>query len=114
MKVIRVIDDAPAQRVGVKVSDIITHLDDVSVEGMTVDQVVQKIRGPANTEIKLRITQEGQDAPIELSVTRGLVSVQSPSVQAPAVPWPSVQAPSVPWPSVQSVPWPSVQSTEQQ
>jgi hypothetical protein len=104
IKVVGVIDETPAQKAGVKVNDIITHLDDESVDGMTVNEAVQKMRGPLDTTIKLRITRQGNDSPVELAVTRGVVqrpSVQWPSVQAPAVQWPSVQAPSVQWPSVQ-------------
>jgi hypothetical protein len=115
IKVVRVIADTPAQKSGLKVNDAVTHLDEESVDGLTLDQVVAKMRGEANTKIKLRITREGEDAPIELSVTRGVV--QSPSAQAPSVQWPSVQAPSVPWPlsaSTPPVPWPSVQSQVQQ
>jgi C-terminal processing protease CtpA/Prc len=118
IKIVRVIEETPAQKAGVQPNDIITHLDDVSVEGLTLNQVVEKMRGQANTEVKLRIAREGQDAPIELSV-RGVVqrpSVQPPSVQAPSVSWPSVQVPSVQWPSVQAptVQWPSVQGKVQQ
>jgi uncharacterized caspase-like protein len=115
IKVVRVFDEAPAQKAGVKVNDIITHLDDGSVEGMTLDQAVEKMRGDANTKIKLRIIREGQSAPIELSITRGgqASSVQPPSAQT--VPWPSVLTPSVPWPSMQtpSIQWPSVQGQAQ-
>jgi hypothetical protein len=127
IKVVRVIEGTPAQKAGVTVNDIVTHLDDDSVDGMTLNQAVEKMRGEANTKIKLRIVREGQSVPIELSVTRGVVqrpsvqpSVQAPSVQpsmaAPSAPWPSVQTRSVQWPSVQvpSVQWPSVQGQVQQ
>jgi C-terminal processing protease CtpA/Prc len=116
IKVIRVIDKTPAEKAGVKVNDIVTHLDDESVDGMTLNEAVEKMRGQPNTEIKLRIVREGQGAPIELSITRGVVQ----SVQAPSAQWPPVQAPSaIPsaqWPSVQvpSVQWPSVQGQVQQ
>jgi hypothetical protein len=117
LKVVKVFEETPAQKGGVKVNDVITYLDDNSVDGMTLDQAVEKMRGQANTKIKLRIVREGQSAPIELSVARGVIdrpSVQ-PSVQAPSAPWPSAQGPSVPWPSVQvpSVQWPSVQGQVQ-
>ena len=90
VKVVKVIDETPAQKGGVKVNDIITHLDDESVDGLTLDQVTEKMRGRPNTEIKVRVAREGQQIPIELSVTRGVV--QRPSVQTPSTQWPSVQS----------------------
>jgi uncharacterized caspase-like protein len=94
IKVVRVIEEAPAQKAGVTVNDVITHLNDKPVDGLTLNQVVEKLRGSPNTTIKLRITREGNDVPVELAVTRGVV-------QRPSVPLPSVQAPSVQLPSVQ-------------
>jgi hypothetical protein len=119
IKVVRVIDKTPAEKAGVKVNDIITHLDDEAVEGMTLNQAIEKMRGQTDTEIKLRIAREGQQIPIEVSVTRGVVqapSVQSSSVQSPSAQWPPVQSPSAQWPPVQSpsVQWPSVQGQVQQ
>jgi hypothetical protein len=113
VKVVKVFEETPAQKGGVKVNDIITHLDDETVDGLTLDQVTEKMRGRLNTEIKIRVAREGQ--PIELSVARGVIrrsSVQAPAVQAPSVQW----APSTQWPPVQtpSVQWPSVQTQVQQ
>jgi hypothetical protein len=109
VKVVKVIDETPAQTSGMKVNDIITHLDDQPVDELTLDQVVAKMRGDANTKIKLRIAREGQQIPIEVSVARGVV-------KAPAVQWPPVQSRSVQWPPVQSpsAQWPSVQGQVQQ
>jgi hypothetical protein len=53
--------------------DIIVALDDAPVRGLTLGQAVEKLRGPADTRIKLTIMREGRDAPLELSITRALV-----------------------------------------
>jgi carboxyl-terminal processing protease len=58
-------------------NDVITHLDEKPVRGLTFDQVVGKMRGPVNTRIKLTITREGQDKPVEVSITRKIVHVPS-------------------------------------
>src|SRR5262245_19361549 len=81
IKVVRVIDGTPAARTAVKADDIITHINDESADGLTLDQAIQKMRGPANTEIKLRIRRKGQDSPIELSLTREIIKLKSGEAQ---------------------------------
>jgi carboxyl-terminal processing protease len=58
-------------------NDIITHIDDKPVQGLTLDQAVEKMRGPANTKIKLKIVRKGQDKPVEVSITRKIIHVSS-------------------------------------
>jgi carboxyl-terminal processing protease len=47
------------------------------VQGMTLNQAVEKMRGPVNTKIKLRIMRKGADKPIEVSITRDIIRVRS-------------------------------------
>src|SRR5512140_635650 len=63
IKVVAPIDDTPAAKAGVMANDIITHLDDSAVQGLTIDQAVDKMRGPVNTKIKLTIARKGSDKP---------------------------------------------------
>jgi len=67
VKVVAPIDDTPAAKAGVMANDIITHLDDEAVQGLTLNQAVEKMRGPVNTKIKLRIMRKGGDKPIEVT-----------------------------------------------
>ena len=55
VKVVAPIDETPAAKAGVMANDIITKLDDEQVHGLTLNQAVEKMRGPANTKIKLTI-----------------------------------------------------------
>src|ERR1051326_2732908 len=55
VKVVAPIDDTPAARAGIMAGDIITHLDDEQVQGLTLNQAVEKMRGPVNTKIRLKI-----------------------------------------------------------
>src|SRR6185437_10359196 len=55
IKVVAPIDETPAAKAGVMANDIITMLDDEAVQGMTLNQAVDKMRGPVNTKIKLTI-----------------------------------------------------------
>jgi carboxyl-terminal processing protease len=77
VKVVSPIDDTPAFKAGVMANDIITHLDDEAVQGLTLNQAVDKMRGAVNTKIKLRIMRKGQDKPVELSITRDVIRVLS-------------------------------------
>jgi carboxyl-terminal processing protease len=77
VKVVAPIDDAPAAKAGVMANDIITHLDDEAVQGLTLNQAVEKMRGPVNTKIKLRIMRKGGDKPIEVTIVRDVIRVHS-------------------------------------
>src|SRR5215468_4112260 len=77
VKVVAPIDETPAAKAGVMANDIISHLDGEPVLGLTLDQAVDKMRGPVNTSIKLRIVRNGSDKPIEVSITRDIIRVRS-------------------------------------
>ena len=77
IKVVSPIDDTPAAKAGIMANDIITHLDDEPVQGLTLNQAVEKMRGPVNTKIKLKIMRKGQDKPVEVSITRDINRVRS-------------------------------------
>src|SRR5499427_6865701 len=77
IKVIAPIDDTPAAKAGVMANDIITQLDDSAVQGLTLNQAVDKMRGPVNTKIKLTIIRKGSDKPIEVTIVRDIIRVKS-------------------------------------
>jgi carboxyl-terminal processing protease len=77
IKVVAPIDETPAAKAGVMPNDIISHLDDEPVQGLTLDQAVEKMRGPVNSKIKLRIIRKGSDKPVEVSITRDIIRVRS-------------------------------------
>jgi carboxyl-terminal processing protease len=77
VKVVAPIDETPAAKAGVMANDIITHLDDDPVQGLTLSQAVEKMRGPVNTKLRLKIMRKGQDKPIEVSITRDIIRVRS-------------------------------------
>src|ERR1700758_818377 len=77
VKVVAPIDDTPAAKAGVMANDIITKLDDEAVQGLTLNQAVEKMRGPVDTKIKLTIMRKGQDKPIEVTIVRDVIRVKS-------------------------------------
>jgi carboxyl-terminal processing protease len=76
VKVISPIDDTPAARAGLKPGDVITALDGQPVQGMTLPQAVEKMRGPINSDIKLTIRRKGRP-PFDVKLTRAEIRVQS-------------------------------------
>jgi carboxyl-terminal processing protease len=77
IKVVAPIDETPAAKAGILANDIITKLDDDQLQGMTLNQTVEKMRGPVNTKIKLTIMRKGQDKPIEIVLMRDIIRVRS-------------------------------------
>jgi carboxyl-terminal processing protease len=77
IKVVAPIDETPAAKAGVMANDIISHLDDEPVQGLTLNQAVEKMRGPVNTKIRLKIIRKGADKPVEISITRDVIRVRS-------------------------------------
>jgi len=77
IKVVSPIDDTPASKAGILANDIITMLDDEQVQGLTLNQAVEKMRGPVNTKIKLKIVRKGSDNPIDVTLVRDNIRVRS-------------------------------------
>ena len=77
IKVVSPIDDTPASKAGILANDIITNLDDEAVQGLTLNQAVEKMRGPVNTKIRLKIIRKGADNPIEVTLVRDNIRVRS-------------------------------------
>ena len=76
VKVVSPIDDTPAARAGLKPGDLITHLDGSPVQGLTLPEAVEKMRGPVNSDITLTVRREGQD-PFDVKLTRAIIKIQS-------------------------------------
>src|ERR1700722_16001667 len=77
IKVVAPIDDTPAAKAGIRAGDIITHLDDQPIQGLTLNQAGDKMRGAVNTKIKLRITRKDVDKPIDVTLVRDVIRVRS-------------------------------------
>ncbi len=75
--VVAPMDGSPALKAGVKAGDVIVEIDGVSTEGMTVFDAVKKIRGADGTEVKLKLWRKGLEEPVEVTVVRGEIKVDS-------------------------------------
>jgi carboxyl-terminal processing protease len=76
VKVIAPTADTPADRAGIKAGDYITHINKVLVFGMSLDEAVEQMRGRPGTTIAITIVREGQQKPLELTLTREIIDVK--------------------------------------
>ena len=77
VKVISPIDDTPAYRAGIEAGDYITHLDGEMVQGMTLQDAVEKMRGKVGFDIRLTIRRKGTPDPFDVTVTRAVIKITS-------------------------------------
>ena len=76
VKVISPIDNTPAYKAGIKAGDYITHLDKKSVIGLTLDEAVNKMRGPVGSKLKITIGRANQE-PFDLTIKRDIIKITS-------------------------------------
>jgi carboxyl-terminal processing protease len=77
VKVISPIEDTPAFTAGVKTGDLIIKLDDTLVKGLTLNDAVKRMRGKPGSSILLTIVRKNETKPLQISVTRAIIKVQS-------------------------------------
>ena len=75
VKVVAPIDDTPAARAGIMSGDLITHLDKEQILGLTLQEAVEKMRGPMNSPITLTIVRKGTEDPLEVKVVRDVIHI---------------------------------------
>ncbi|MEP4033399.1 S41 family peptidase [Roseibium polysiphoniae] len=77
VKVVSPIDDTPAYKAGVLAGDLITHIDGEQVQGLTLNEAVEKMRGPVKTDIIVTIRREGAGEPLDITITRDIIRIRS-------------------------------------
>lgn len=77
IKVVSPIDDTPAAKAGILANDFIVELDGQQVQGMTLDEAVEKMRGPVGTKIKLLVVREGVTEPLEFELARDIIAMRA-------------------------------------
>jgi carboxyl-terminal processing protease len=76
VKVVAPIDDTPAAKAGIMSGDVITQIDDEAIQGLTLDQAVNKMKGPPNSKIQLKIIRKASDKPIEIAIMREIIRIR--------------------------------------
>jgi carboxyl-terminal processing protease len=75
VKVVSPMDGTPADQAGIKAGDFITHVNSESVLGLTLDQAVDKMRGPVGSEIIITVVREGTPEPFDVSIIRDTIKM---------------------------------------
>ena len=75
--VVSPMDDTPAERAGVQAGDYITKIDGEQINGLTLTEAVDKMRGKVGTDIDITIVREGESDVIEVTLTRAIIEVKS-------------------------------------
>jgi carboxyl-terminal processing protease len=77
VKVISPIDDTPAARAGLKSGDFIAAIDSTPIQGMALNDAIDKMRGAEGTKVTLTILRTGEKKPFDVTLTRAIVQVDS-------------------------------------
>ena len=77
IKVISPIDDTPASRAGIKAGDYIVRIDNTQVQGKTLMEAVNLMRGPVGTPIEITIRRRGKKKAIVLKIVREIIQIKS-------------------------------------
>jgi len=77
VKVISPIDDTPASRAGIKAGDYIVKINDVQVQGKSLSEAVDLMRGPVGSGIELTIRRRGERKALTFNVVREIIQIQS-------------------------------------
>ncbi|MBN9361922.1 MAG: peptidase S41 [Devosia sp. 66-14] len=77
IKVVSPIDDTPAAKAGILANDFIVELDGTQVQGLTLDQAVEKMRGQVGTKITVTVVREGVTEPLKFELTRDIIATRA-------------------------------------
>ena len=77
IKVISPIDDTPASKAGIKAGDYIVKIDDLQVQGKSLSEAVDLMRGPVGSEIELTVRRRGVKKALTFNITREIIEVKS-------------------------------------
>ena len=77
VKIIAPIDGSPAEKAGLQTGDIILKLGKVPIKGMSLNQAIEKMRGPKGSEIELTIGRSGESRPFQVTLVRDTIQVAS-------------------------------------
>ncbi len=82
VKVVSPIDDTPAFKAGIQAGDFISQIDGEAVLGLTLSEAVEKMRGRIGTDILITVLREGASEPMEVTITRDLIKIESVRARA--------------------------------
>ncbi len=82
VRVVTPMDGTPADKAGIESGDFITHVDGESLLGLTLDDAVERMRGPIGSEIVVTVVREGVDEPFDVSIIRDTIKLTAATVRS--------------------------------
>jgi carboxyl-terminal processing protease len=76
VKVVAPMDDTPAAKAGMMSGDLIAQINGEAVQGLTLEQAVNKMKGPIGTKTRLKIIRKGTETPVDISIMREVIHVR--------------------------------------
>jgi carboxyl-terminal processing protease len=77
VKVVAPFDDTPAAKAGMMTGDIVTHIDGEQVQGLTLNQAVEKMRGAVNTPVSLTVRRKGRADAFDVKIVRDVIKIRT-------------------------------------
>ncbi|WP_410498957.1 S41 family peptidase [Chitinibacter sp. S2-10] len=77
VRIVSPIEDTPAYRAGIKAGDFIVKIDELQVQGLSLNEAVSKMRGKAGTSVTLTILRKGESKPLIFTLKRAIIKTQS-------------------------------------
>src|SRR5665213_728261 len=77
VKVVTAMDDTPASHAGIKAGDFISAIDGQSLQGVSLNDAVERMRGPEKSKVTLTILRSGEKQPLQVTMSRAVIPVQS-------------------------------------
>ena len=74
---------SPAEKAGLRANDVVTHIDNEPVLGLTQQQIIEKSRGPVDTNVVLTVLRAGQDKPLNITVVREKILMRPAQLEPP-------------------------------
>jgi len=75
VKVVAPVEGTPAAKAGLQSGDFITEIDGKDIEGITLEQAVEKLRGPVHKPVTITVVRKGLDEPFKVTIVRGVIHI---------------------------------------
>jgi carboxyl-terminal processing protease len=77
VRVITPMDGTPAHRAGILTDDIFTHIDGKPIQGLSLSEAVDLMRGPVNSDVIITVARQGEDQSFDVTITRAIITIPS-------------------------------------
>jgi carboxyl-terminal processing protease len=75
VKVVAPVEGTPAAKAGIQSGDLITAIDGKDIQGLTLQQAVEQLRGPVHTPVTITVSRKGLEEPFDVKIVRGIIHI---------------------------------------